>query len=198
MSINKSDSATTKENREIEVRFLDIDQDALTETLLHLGAEKVREGLLKEAIFYDADLKWKEENRFLRVRSDEGTGVTTITYKHNLENTADGTEEVEITCNSFDTTCLLFQKIGLQLFRKQEKLRSSYHLDSCSIEIDTWPSIPTYVEIEAPSITALEAVAGRLELSMENANTHNAAWVIENVYNVPVRTLSSFTFEDIS
>jgi len=45
-------------NREIEVRFLEIDYPSLVEKLNGLGAEDFGEDFLREIIFYDKDLKW--------------------------------------------------------------------------------------------------------------------------------------------
>ena len=57
------------ENREIEVRFLEIDKAALIARLKELGAHDHGEELLEEIIFYDKDLKWRDvENKRVRLR----------------------------------------------------------------------------------------------------------------------------------
>ena len=53
-------------NKEIEVRFLEINKNELAEKLIKLGAKDKGENILNETIFYDSDLSWLEEKRFAR------------------------------------------------------------------------------------------------------------------------------------
>ena len=56
------------QNKEIECRFLEIDKKDLIKRLKKLGAKDKGEVLLEETIIYDKDLKWRNENRFVRLR----------------------------------------------------------------------------------------------------------------------------------
>jgi adenylate cyclase class IV len=54
--------------QEIECRFLEIDKDKLIQKLLELGATDKREVLLEEIIMYDPAEKWRQDNKFIRLR----------------------------------------------------------------------------------------------------------------------------------
>lgn len=183
------------DNREIEVRFLEINKDALIAKLRELGATDHGEDFLKEVIFYDPDFKWRHERRMVRVRSTNNS--TVVTYKHHQHQSAAGTEEVEFTADSAERVNALLEKIGLIAFRHQEKYRYTFQLGGVTIDIDTWPKIPTYVELEGTSEEMLQKVAHRLGLDWAKANMTDARWVIENIYNIPVSKLRYFTFDKI-
>lgn len=180
--------------KEIECRFLEIDKEALVRKLLELGAEDEGEKLVEEIIIYDREFKWRDEDmRFLRLR--KVGGQTTLTYKEHNAHTTDGTYEIEFAVGDYEKAKLLFEKIGLVPFRQQEKKRHTFRLDEVTFDIDTWPKIPTYVELEGESEEALKKAAETVGFDWNSVDTHNARWVIENVYKIPVGKMRLFTFE---
>jgi adenylate cyclase class 2 len=183
------------EYREIEVRFLEIDKDALVARLRELGAQDKGEHLLKEVICYDKALAWQAEGtKILRVRK-AGDGVH-MTFKDRPHgDTVDGTIEIELIVSDFDTAVLFLDTIGYPAFRHQEKLRHTFVLDNVMVEIDTWPRIPTYVELEGESKQALKDVAEKLSLDWVDVVTDNPRKVIEERYKIPVGEMRWFTFE---
>ena len=60
----------------------------------------------------------------------------------------DGTKEAEVTINDFDEMDRILTKIGLKARNYQENRRHQFKYKDTEIDIDTWPLIPTYVEIE--------------------------------------------------
>jgi adenylate cyclase class 2 len=180
------------EHREIECRFLEIDKGALVAKLAALGAQDEGEQLIKETVIYDRDLKWRDEQRFVRLR--QVGDKTKLTYKDQSVATVDGTVEVELTIDDYDKAEIFFEKIGLRPFRHQEKRRHTFQFDGVTIDIDSWPLIPTYMELEGPSEASLRAVAEKLGLDWQKADFHNARWVIEHIYHIPVGTFEWYTF----
>jgi len=178
---------------EIECRFLEIDKEALIAKLRALGATDEGETMLSETIIYDPELKWRDGQRFIRLRTSGGT--TKLTYKEHRAHTADGTYELEVDVSDHAKAELIFEKIGLVPFRHQEKKRHVFHLGDATFDIDTWPRIPPYVEIEAPSEAALKKAAQAVGFDWKDADVHNARWVIENKYGIPVGKLRWFTFD---
>jgi adenylate cyclase, class 2 len=178
---------------EIECRFLEIDKEALTEKLRELGAEDKGEKMLEETIVYDKEFKWREEQRFIRLRSDGKT--TKLSYKEHREHTIDGTYEIEFGIDDHKKAEVLFEKIGLNPARHQQKKRHTFELNDVTIDIDTWPRIPTYVELEGESEQKLKEAASQLGFDWKDAVFHNARWVIENKYKIPVGQMKWFTFD---
>ncbi len=178
---------------EIECRFLEIDKEALIKKLIQLAAHDEGEQMLEETIIYDPELKWLGEERMVRLRK-VGDKVK-LTYKDQKIQTVDGTFELELTIDDYEKAELFFEKIGLRPFRRQQKKRHTFQLGDVTVDIDTWPRIPTYVELEGPSEDALKDAAKALSLDWKDANFHNARWVIENKYNIPVGKMTWFTFD---
>jgi adenylate cyclase class 2 len=185
-----------KNFREVEARFLNVDVGALLERLKAAGAEDLGEDLIHEVIFYDKDLRWqREEKKYARVRKTKN-GIR-MTFKHNDVLGADGTKEIEIAVDDFDRAAAFLEAIGLVAFREQEKKRHSFKLGEVMVDIDTWPSIPTYVELEGPSEEALKETASRLGLDWNQAVFESARFLIEKYYGIPVSSYRHFTFHTI-
>lgn len=183
------------EHREIECRFLEVDKESLIRKLNELGAEDEGETMLEETIIYDPELKWRDGHRFVRLRKIGDKSV--VTYKEHQEWTVDGMLEIEFGITDFEKAELLFEKIGLVPFRHQQKKRHTFKLGKVTVYIDTWPKIPTYVELEGESEEALKEAAEKIGLDWSAADFHSASWVIENKYNIQVRQLRWFTFDRV-
>ena len=179
---------------EIECRFLEINKDELVQKLLALGAHDEGEKLLEETIIYDAELAWRDEGQHLRLRKAGDT--TTLTFKRHTAHTIDGTYELEFSIGDKEKAELLFEQLGFVAYRHQQKKRHSLRLGNDVVfDIDTWPRIPTYVEIEGESEDAIKQAAAAVGFDWSMAELHSPAWIIENIYHIPVRQLRWFTFD---
>ena len=181
------------ETTEIEVRFLDIDKDALIKKLLSLGAKDFGEVMLEEVILYDKDLKWLNENKLVRLRKS-GDRIE-LTYKQNLHQTADSAREIEFEISDFEKAGALLEKLGLVQYRHQQKMRHTFEYGGITLDIDTWPRIPTYVELEGESEGVLKKVATELGFDWKNVVTKDARYVIEDIYKIPIAKMHWFTFD---
>jgi len=184
-----------KEYREIEVRFLDIDTDALKETLRACGAKDLGEDFFQESIFCDAARTWHDVKKFVRLRKSMH-GVF-MTFKQRKEYSATGTREVEIAVNDFEHAKVLLEDIGLVEYRTQEKKRHAFMLDGVHVDLDTWPSVPTFLELEGESEDALKRAAQKLGLDWARVIVEPPGVVINKYYHIPIFTLRYFTFDKI-
>lgn len=82
-------------------------------------------------------------------------------------------------------------------FRRQEKLRHTFTLGDITIDIDTWPTLPTYVEFEAANEDAIKELTDKLGYDWSNANTQAPRVILQERYNIPMDTVRSFTFDGI-
>jgi adenylate cyclase class 2 len=179
--------------KEIECRFLEIDKLALIERLSVSNATDKGEELIEETIVYDAAATWAGQNRFIRIRKSGNT--INLTYKEHREHAVDGSYEIELGVDDYEKATLFLESIGFPPYRRQQKKRHTFELDGVTIDIDTWPNVPTYVELEGESESALRVVAKKLGFDWNTAVFHNAGWVLEKKYGIPIRTLKWFTFE---
>jgi len=181
------------ENREIEIKFLEIDVDDVKKHLIAAGARDLGDDSIRETVFYDQEMKWPKENEFVRIRSTK-KGVR-LTYKHSDETTIDGTEEIEFGVDDAEKTKALLLAVGLVAFREQEKKRHSFLLGDVMADIDTWPGIPTYLELEGPSEEALKHASDAWGFDWSKRHFGTASHIIQDIYHVPVKSFKYFTFE---
>lgn len=168
--------------QELEAKFIDVDKEKLQRQLLELGAEKIfSERLLRRCVY---NLPVEKKGAWARVR-DEGDKVT-MTYKRFTEARIDGVEEVELTVNDFDTARAFLKSLGLTEKAYQETKRMRYKIaeDDVEFDIDTWPGLSPWLEIEGTSAEIVKKYAKLLGFSWDNAMFGSADLVYEKVYKV--------------
>jgi adenylate cyclase, class 2 len=182
-------------NIEYEVRFLDIDKESIINKAIGQGYSDQGEKFLRETIFYDKDLKWRDENKYARLRTYGGK--TKLTYKHIKSDTVDGAEEIEFEVSDESSAMSFLLKLNLIAFRTQEKKRRTLTKGDVTLDIDTWPTIPTYLEIEGKSEEDVRAAANELGFDYTKASFLDARKIIES-YGVDVSAMKYFTFDIIA
>lgn len=180
-------------NKETEVRFLEINKDALIKKLTALGAVDKGEVMLEEVIIYDKDLKYLESRQIIRLRKN-GDKIE-LTYKHHNGMDKGEAVEIELEVNDLNAAVSFFEAIGFVAYRRQQKKRHSFELNGVKFDIDTWPRIPTYIELEGESLEQLKGAAKSIGLDWSKVIFLDARAVIEDVYNIPVGKMRWFTFE---
>lgn len=113
--------------------------------------------------FHNNSKKW------IRVR--QTNDKTTIAVKHILADNGTGLQqmlETEIDVPSIKEANNLLEALGYSYKSYQEKERITYILDGYEIDIDTWPGIPTYFEVEGESEEDLENILNKLGYSMKD------------------------------
>lgn len=153
---------------EYEAKFLDVDVSALRSRLKTLGAaQKFAERLMKRRNFDYPDSRLQKIGGWIRVR-DEGDKIT-LSYKQLNNRSVEGTQEVSLTVDNFDASCRFLESIGLKQKSYQETKRESWTLGNVDIEIDTWPWIPPFVELEGKNEQAIKDLAANLGLEWSKA-----------------------------
>ena len=153
---------------EIEAKFLDIDADSLRKKLKSLKAKLISpEREMKRKNFDFDDGRLQLINGWVRVR-DEGNKIT-LAYKQLYDRTINGTKEVSVEVLSFDDTCNFLESIGLKVKSYHVTRRESWLLNGVEVEIDTWPWIPQFVELEGKSEKVVRQVSNQLGLSWSKA-----------------------------
>lgn len=174
---------------EYEARVLEIDKEKLEEKLTSLGAKKIADFNYKRRVynFFPAtDGKW------IRLRTDGNK--TTLTIKEIKSNKIDGTEETEIEVSDFETTNTILNKLGYVSHTYQESKRTRYMLDGVEIDIDTWPYIPTYVEIEGKSTEDVTNMIDKLNLNNKEVTSIDVQEVFKKYYNIDIAKVEEVKF----
>ncbi len=173
---------------EIEAKFLDANPQAMRKKLNELGAQLIHpEVLMKRKVFEHPTNK---QSDWLRVR-DEGDKIT-MSYKKVVDRTLHGTKEISIEVSNFDDACGILAAAQLRLVSYQETRREKWILDDVEVTIDTWPWIPTFVEIEAPSEDELKSVVGKLELDLDQALYGSVEPAYQKYYDVTEKEIDNW------
>lgn len=176
---------------ELEAKFLDINKDEMRELLKSNHAILVHEErLMRRKNFDYNDSRLEKIGGWIRVR-DEGN-KTTLTYKQLVDRTLEGTKELEVVVEDFDKICNLLLAIGLDNKSYQETKRERWDLDSIEVTIDTWPWIPTFVEIEGESEEKIKTVATKLKLDWSKVLHGSVEIAYQNYYNVSESEIDSW------
>jgi len=177
---------------EFETRFLEINKDVLIKKLKDFGAEDCGEDKLEEIIFYDQNLNWLNENKFVRLRKKRDS--IKITFKHNSKQTADSAKEIEFGVSDIKKATGLLEAIGLIAYRVVEKYRHTFKFENVTLDIDTWPKIPTYVEFEGGSVEELKLAAKKLGFDWEKRYDKDARYVFQK-YGYDFDNIRTITFD---
>ncbi|HEX6258824.1 MAG TPA: class IV adenylate cyclase [Candidatus Saccharimonadales bacterium] len=154
---------------EIEVKFLNVNHDAIRERLRELGAELEQPmRLMRRALFDHDDGRLNElSTSQLRVR-DEGHRAT-ITFKTRVAPGAEGVKEIETTVGDYNTAVALLEAAGLHVRSRQESKRETWHYGDSEVVLDEWPWLKPYIEIEGPSEPRIREIAEQLGFNWDDA-----------------------------
>lgn len=162
---------------EFEAKWTDINPEDFRALLKSAGAKLIQPETLMRRKNYDEPTPFAVYGHgWIRVR-DEGDKVT-LTYKKMKDRSATGMIDITVTVSDFDKTCAMLEEMTLICKSYQETKRETWKLGDAEITIDTWPWIPTFVEIEAPDESALWSTAETLGLP-KIAALHGS---VENIY----------------
>lgn len=168
--------------KEFETKVLDIDVKNIKDKLVNIGAKEKPEILMRRWVF-DID---PSKERWIRLR-DDGEKIT-ITYKCKTGSGISETEEIEVEVFDFENTAEILSKLKFQSKYYQENKRKLFIFDDVEFAIDSWPKIPTYLEIE--SYSEKKVKDGLDLLNLKNKDIGNIS--VKNVYSKYKIDLHSF------
>lgn len=158
---------------EFEVRILEIDKDQILKKLEELNAKFEWDHIQKRYVY---DFIPKIDKKWIRLRTNGEK--STLTIKNLVSSNIDGTQELEVTVDNFDRTNLILKELGYVPKGYQENRRIQYSLNGVEIDIDSWPMIPTYLEIEGKSEEAVWFALDLLGISRDSVTTRD----VEGIY----------------
>lgn len=126
--------------------------------------------------FHNNSKKW--------IRLRKTNKKTTLTVKHILADNGTNIQqmmETEIEVPSIKEANDFLRALGYSHKSYQEKRRISYILNNHEIDIDTWPGLPTYMEIEGESEEDLNSILILLGYSMKDTVSCTVDEVYKNI-----------------
>ncbi len=173
---------------EYEVKILDIDHDAIVKKLEELGAKKTMDAIQERYIY---DLLPAVSNKWIRLRTNGEK--STLTLKNLEAETIDGMKEIEIEVNDFHKTNELLEALGYKNKGFQQNKRVEYILDGVQIDLDHWPHIPEYMEIEGKDKESVLAMLKKLAIAEEKITTLD----VDSIYkHYGIKEIKDLSFDE--
>ena len=174
---------------EYEIRVLEVDKEEMIKKIEQLGATKVGEYHQRRYVY---DFNPAQEGKWIRLRTNGYE--TTLAIKDIVKNTIDGTKEIEFKVDNFDEANLILNQ--LEYFAKgyQENNRIQYRLNDVEIDIDAWPMIPIYMEIEGPDAESVNKVLEKLDVEKDKITALNCKDIYKNIYKIDISKIKRLVF----
>ena len=134
------------------------------------------------------------ENKWLRLRKSNDKVM--LTSKHILEKKNTNFQnvlETEIEVSSLEETNLLLESLGMSRRSYQEKIRYSYKYKSAEIEIDIWPLLKPYMEIECDDENVINELIDLLDVKEKEIVSLNTEQLYKRI-NIDVHSMSELKF----
>ena len=179
------------EHIEYEVRVLEIDTEEIKNKLNELNAVLIEDVFQKRYVY---DFNPIEPNKWIRLRTN--WTKTTLTIKNIESSNIDGTKEMEIIVSDFDTTNKILNELGYYPKGLQENKRIKYDLNGVEIDIDTWPGIPTYLEIEGRNENEVYNTLKLLGISKEKSISLDVQSIYKQVYKIDLEKETNLSFNN--
>ncbi len=155
---------------EIEAKFRVADFTSVHSGLSAAGAARVGRVVETNRFFDRPDHSLRQAGCGLRLRSirplDGPARSATLTFKGPLlPGPLKTRPECEIAVNEADRAAELLRHLGFVETLTFEKVRESWRLGRCSVELDVLPLIGRFVEIEGPDEKEIDSARGILGLA---------------------------------
>ncbi len=154
---------------ETEAKFRVSSHEPVRQRLLSLGATLLDRVVETNLILDRPDGSLRNRGCGLRIRSarsvDGGEVTATMTFKGPvISGPVKSREELEVQVSDAESAAALLERLGFVTILCYEKLRESWRLDECRIELDEPPHIGLFVEIEGPDVKAIRTARNALGL----------------------------------
>jgi adenylate cyclase class 2 len=176
---------------EIEAKFLEINKKEIRKKLKTIGAKRIHpEVLMKRKCFDYPDRRLYKKGAWIRVR-DEDNKIT-LSYKQLLNRTIYGTKEITVEVGDFEKMCYLFLLLGFQEKTYQETKREKWIYKKTEITIDTWPWIPSFLEIEGSNKKIVKSISQKLNMDWKNVLHGSVETAYQKYFNVTEEEIDSW------
>ena len=172
-------------SQEIETKVLDIDRAAVEAKLGELQAAFLGQVRLSVDWFRPVGVREGEDEWFLRIRSDsKGNHEATWKAKSDISGTTRRHKEINIRLDEADKLADLFLEIGLENYAHQEKDRLSWTYKDWRFDMDMYPGMPAFLEIEGTSEEHVNEAIALLGLQGLRTWAQGERTLVQDVYTL--------------
>lgn len=175
--------------KEYEVRKLEVSFDEIIQKLESMGGKCIGIYHQKRYVY---DFIPPQKGRWIRLRTN---GInSTLTIKEIKSLNIDGTNELEIEVSDFDATNEILVKLGYTPRAFQENFRIEYVLDEVNFDLDKWPMIPPYLEIEGQSEEDVLKAINKMGWELDDMVLQDVDTIYTQIYNVNINDMKELKF----
>ncbi|KKR28793.1 hypothetical protein A2Y26_03520, partial [candidate division CPR2 bacterium GWD2_39_7] len=152
-------------------------------------------------VFDYPGFKLDKENAWLRLR-DEGDKIT-LTFKHRIvgkkqkrHENDEGMEEYEIIIDSYEKAEKIVLKLGLIQKFYEEKRRIRYMFGDIEFDIDFYPGLEPYLEIEAPTWERIDEAIKLIGLNEKDKKICSTTQIFK-LKGIDMLDYEAFTFRGL-
>lgn len=178
--------------KEIETKILDIDQAILRDNLVKLKAVCLEKRHLVKRWVYR--LPGKASTQWVRIIEDNDISLA---YKNYQSYRIGGIEELNFNITGeLEELKELLKILGCKLIAEQHSYGEKYLLpDKVVVDIEEWPRIPAYIEIEADSEKLIVSTIKKLGFKEEDSKPITTKMVYKK-YNLDLHKFKILDFND--
>ena len=171
--------------QEIETKVLEVDVGQIKEKLTSLGAIKTQDTRLVVDWYSPKGIQNNQHPWYLRVRTTSD-GKNEVSWKSLPKITGNTRHSDEINLNVDDgvLTGKLFEAISLENYAHQEKDRVSFEYKDWKFDLDQYPGMPAYLEIEGQSHDHVQEAIALLGLEEHRSIGEGERVLIEQEYKL--------------
>ncbi len=176
---------------EYECRRLNIKLDEMCLICEKIGARYVGVYVQRRYVY---DFLPPQKGRWIRLRTNGN--LTTLTIKEIKSLRIDGTKELEVEVSDFDETNVIMNKLGYKARTYQENFRMEYKLGGITFDIDKWPGIPPYIEIEGEHKEDVELALNKLGWTIDDVTVLDVDKIYNEIYGINLDSIKYLQFTD--
>ncbi len=170
---------------EIETKVLEVNVEEVKEKLKSIGAEETQNTRLVVDWYSPKGIQNNQHPWYLRIRTTSD-GKNEVTWKSLPKITGNTRHSDEVNLNVPDASAMkkLFESIDLENYAHQEKDRVSFKFQDWSFDLDKYPGMPAYLEIEGKSHEHIQEAIKLLNLESHRSVGEGERILIEKEYKL--------------
>lgn len=172
--------------KEIETKVLEVDKEKIKQILKSLKAKQIQDTRLIVDWYCPKGAHANDTHPwYLRVRTTSD-GKNEVSWKSlpKIVGNTRHSDEININVSDVMLTGKLFESIGLEHYAHQEKDRVSFVLKDWNFDLDQYPGMPAYLEIEGKSHEHVQEAIKLLGLEDHRSIGEGERKLIEQEYKL--------------
>ena len=164
--------------------------------LFELPINEIREKINNKLLNNSFEKFMINPNKWVRLR--QSNDKVELTTKHIFDKNDSKIQQVletEIEVSSFEETNKLLESMGIHKRSFKEKLRTSYEYKNADIEIDRWPMLKPYIEIECDNEDVINEIIDLLDLEGNEVVSLNTERLYKRV-GINIHEISELKFDN--